>query len=362
MAKVLHAADFHLDSAFRALPEEQARLRRQESRELPGRLVDWANDHGAQLMLLAGDLFDSDQLYSQTAQMLAQALSRFRGTVVIAPGNHDWLSAVSPYRQPIWPDNVHIFLGRGIERLVLPELQCTVYGAAFTAPEEPESGLRGFYAQPDGSARIMVLHGDMGSRESRYRPLTPEEIAATGLDYLALGHVHAPSAMNRAGNTVWAYPGCPQGRGFDELGERGFLFGDVEPGRVDMRFVPFAGRRYESLTVDVSGGDALDAIRRSLPPDTSRDIYRIRLTGETAEPLTLAPLERALSGEFFRLELRDDTRLRRDLWDRCGDDTLRGLFLGQLRREYDGADPRRQKEIEQAVRFGLAAMDNTIDS
>lgn len=168
--------------------------------------------------------------------------------------------------------------------------------------------------------------------------------------------------MNRAGSTVWAYPGCPQGRGFDELGERGFLFGDVEPGRVDMRFVPFAGRRYESLTVDVSQGDALDAIRRSLPPDTSRDIYRIRLTGETAEPLTLAPLERALSGEFFRLELRDDTRLRRDLWDRCGDDTLRGLFLGQLRREYDGADPRRQKEIEQAVRFGLAAMDNTIDS
>ena len=59
MAKVLHAADFHLDSAFRSLPEEQARLRRQESRELPGRLVDWANDHGAQLMLLAGDLFDS---------------------------------------------------------------------------------------------------------------------------------------------------------------------------------------------------------------------------------------------------------------------------------------------------------------
>ena len=106
MAKVLHAADFHLDSAFRSLPEEQARLRRQESRELPGRLVDWANDHGAQLMLLAGDLFDSDRLYSQTAQMLAQALSRFRGTVVIAPGNHDWLSAASPYRQPIWPENV----------------------------------------------------------------------------------------------------------------------------------------------------------------------------------------------------------------------------------------------------------------
>ena len=204
----------------------------------------------------------------------------------------------------------------------------------------------------------MVLHGDPETPSSPYNAISPGQIEASGLDYLALGHVHAPSAMNRAGNTVWAYPGCPQGRGFDETGERGFLFGDVEPGRVDMRFVPFAGRRYESLTVDVSGGDALDAIRRSLPPDTSRDIYRIRLTGETAEPLTLAPLERALSGEFFRLELRDGTRLRRDLWDRCGDDTLRGLFLRRLRQEYDAADPRRQKEIEQAVRFGLAAMDN----
>ena len=75
-------------------------------------------------------------------------------------------------------------------------------------------------------------------------------------------------------------------------------------------------------------------------------------------PLTLPALEQALSGGFFQLELADDTRLRRDLWDRCGDDTLRGLFLRRLRREYDAADPRRQKEIEQAVRFGLAAMDN----
>jgi len=101
-----------------------------------------------------------------------------------------------------------------------------------------------------------------------------------------------------------------------------------------------------------------EAIRRRLPPDTSRDIYRIRLTGETAEPLTLPALEQALSGGFFQLELADGTRLRRDLWDRCGDDTLRGLFLRRLRQEYDAADPRRQKEIEQAVRFGLAAIDN----
>ena len=76
MAKILHTADFHLDSAFTALPEEKARLSRQEARQLTDRLVDYANDHGVELLLLAGDLFDSDQLYGQTAQELARSLAR----------------------------------------------------------------------------------------------------------------------------------------------------------------------------------------------------------------------------------------------------------------------------------------------
>ena len=354
MLKVLHGADFHLDSPFSGLKPDAAARRRGEQRELLARLTDLAREREADLVLLSGDLLDGDLVFRETVQALARALGEIPCPVFLAPGNHDWYGPQSPYAALEWPGNVHLFTGPELGAVRLPELGCTVWGAAFCAPRQSASPLRGFHAPAEG-VQLAVLHGEVAA-QGDYGPISEEDIAASGLDYLALGHVHAPSAMNRAGNTVWAYPGCPQGRGFDELGERGFLFGDVEPGRVDMRFVPFAGRRYESLTVDVSGGDALDAIRRSLPPDTSRDIYRIRLTGETAEPLTLAPLERALSGEFFRLELRDDTRLRRDLWDRCGDDTLRGLFLRRLRQEYDAAAPRRQKEIEQAVRFGLAAL------
>ena len=53
MVRILHAGDFHLDSAFGALTPEQARQRRAESRRMPERMVDWANDHGVQLLLLA---------------------------------------------------------------------------------------------------------------------------------------------------------------------------------------------------------------------------------------------------------------------------------------------------------------------
>ena len=73
MVRILHAGDFHLDSAFGALTPEQARQRRAESRRMPERMVDWANDHGVQLLLLAGDLFDGDDLSGDTAKLLARA-------------------------------------------------------------------------------------------------------------------------------------------------------------------------------------------------------------------------------------------------------------------------------------------------
>ena len=77
-------------------------------------------------------------------------------------------------------------------------------------------------------------------------------------------------------------PGCPEGRGFDELGEKGILAGSVGEGTAELSFVPFARRRYEILRVDVTGRDAESALRAALPESTARDSYRVIFTGETA--------------------------------------------------------------------------------
>ena len=195
MAKILHTADFHLDSAFTALPEEKARLRRQEARQLTDRLVDYANDHGVELLLLAGDLFDSDQLYGQTAQELAQSLARFRGHAVIAPGNHDFYAASSPYARLLWPENVHIFREERLQRLPFPQYGCVVYGAAFTSPDAP-AGIPGSLGPEDeGLARILLLHGEVGVRDSRYRAMTLKDVEQSGADYLALGAVGSTTLL-----------------------------------------------------------------------------------------------------------------------------------------------------------------------
>ena len=325
---------------------------------LTDRLVDYANDHGVELLLLAGDLFDSDQLYGQTAQELARSLARFRGHAVIAPGNHDFYAASNPYARLLWPENVHIFREERLQRLPFPQYGCVVYGAAFTSPDAP-AGIPGSLGPEDeGLARILLLHGEVGVRDSRYRAMTLKDVEQSGADYLALGHVHAFGGVQQAGRTFWAYPGCPEGRGFDELGDKGFLTGTVEPGQVKLTFVPFARRRYQWLTADVTGTDPLEALRRELPPHPETDIFRMVLTGETEEPPRLDALYDALSPDCFYLELQDRTTRCRDLWEHCGEDTLRGLFLRDLRQRYDAAPEEEKPRLLQAARFGLAALEN----
>ena len=354
MVKILHAADFHLDSAFGSLSEERARQRRQECRQLVGRLVDYANDHGADLMLLPGDLFDGERVYAQTAEELAAALGRFHGGVIIAPGNHDPYTHRSPYAKVLWPENVHIFTQNTMERLDFPQYGCTVYGAAFSAAEsaEPEE----FTAEGDG-VKILVLHGEVGSAGSRYRSLTTSWLERTGVDYAALGHVHEHRGVQHAGAVAYAYPGCPEGRGFDELGDKGFLFGTVDTGRADLQFVPFARRRYELLTLDVTDADAAQLAADALR-GREEDIVRLVLTGQVDAAPDTNLLTQQLAAFCWQLEVRDETRTRQDLWRGCGEDSLRGLFLANLREEYDRADAAGRAAIEQAVRFGLAAMEN----
>lgn len=359
MVKILHAADFHLDSPFRALSAQQARERRRETRESVLRLANFANAEHVELVLLSGDLFDSGEIYRETAEMLARALGGIEGRVFIAPGNHDCWDRRGPYGQVAWPENVHIFKSKEIETVELPEKNCVVYGAAFTEPECTDDLLRGFRAPQDGRLHLMVLHADVdGAR--RYNAISRGEIAESGLDYLALGHVHGFSGIQKLWNTTWAYPGCPEGRGFDECGEHGVILGSVDKGNCDLRFVSFARRRYEVLNIDVTGRDISEALEETLGSGgTAADIYRIVLTGETDEcGVDLKAIRQALEERFYRLELRDETVVARDVWARADEDSLRGLFLKNLLRRKDAAQNEEERaRIDRAARIGLAALD-----
>ncbi len=353
MLRIIHAADFHLDSPFAALSEEQAVLRRREQRQLLASLA--AEAKGADLVLLPGDLLDSGVCHAETAEALEEFLNSLPGRVFVAPGNHDYYAPESPWSRMKLGENIHIFTESQPEAVELLELGCTVWGSAFTSPRSV-GRLRSFRAAGEG-LQIMVLHGDVGGGMG-YGPVSEEEIAASGLTYLALGHIHACSGLRRSGDTFWAYPGCTLGRGFDETGEKGAVLGTLEGEECTLEFRPLTGRRYWDLKAEVTGAESLEqAALAALPPDCAGDILRLTLTGEWEEKPRLEALRQALEGRCWSLTLRDETRLTRELWQLAEEDTLRGAFLRILRRQYEAAGEEQRERITRAARYGLAALE-----
>lgn len=349
MIKFLHAADLHLDSPFASLPPDKAAARRKEQRLMVDEIVELCNEEGCGLLLLAGDLFDAEAARRDTWELLTRSLRNCKARVFIAPGNHDFYAPGSPYAET-WPETVHIFRSSEPAAVELDELDAVVWGAAFTGPDSGPL-LERFTVQDPDKWNLMVLHGDLGNPSSAYNPITREQVEASGLDYLALGHVHKAGGPQVIGGTTCAWPGCPMGRGFDETGEKGVYLGELSEKGCSVRFHPLNGRRYEILTVE-AGPDPLVSIERELPDGTERDIYRIILKGE-AEPPNLRALERALSPRFYGLTLRDETVPGRDIWAEASEDSLKGLFLKLL-------SARRTEDpglYELAARLGMAAME-----
>lgn len=355
MVRLIHAADFHLDSPFSGLTPEMAARRRGEQRQLLSRLAALARERQADAVLLSGDLLDTGRAFRETVEALSGALGETGCPVFIAPGNHDFYESRSPYAAFSWPDNVHIFSTPEPEAVELPGKACAVWGAAFPAAHLERSPLAGFHARSDGKVHIMVLHGEPEGGRS-YGPVLKADIAQSGLDYLALGHVHQYGGLQKEGSTFWAYPGCPEGRGFDELGQKGVVYLEVDKGICRAEFVPLCRRKYEILTVDLTGrDDPRSAVLAGLPQGAEQDIYRVLLTGERTGALDLEALERELAPRFYALTLRDNTRPAREAWSRLEEDTLTGLFLREMDR-LCRAEPENQV-YQMAVRFGLAALE-----
>ena len=361
MVKILHLADFHLDSPMDALPPAKATERRAELRETIMRAVQLANETGVQIILIPGDLFDGASVFYETAEAVSRELAKARARVFIAPGNHDYYAPGSIYTSIRWSDNVHVFTSQKIERVQVPELGLSVYGAAFTAPACDMGLLRGFRADPDDIS-IMVMHGDVGQLNSRYNPIGIIDIQESGLDYLALGHVHAFSGIQRVGTTAYAYPGCIEGRGFDELGDKGAIVGIVSKGNSEFTFLPLARRRYLSLDLNITGlakAEIVERIINGFGHGSERDIVRIILKGEQEmNDAVSVDIENEVRDAFYHVLVHDETRIKQDLWQDSDSDTLRGQFLRRMKEELDKAqDDARREEIELAVRFGIAAIE-----
>lgn len=337
--KILHTADWHLDSPFTGFPERQRTLLKEEQRKLPGRIADLCRREDCDMLLLAGDIFDGIPS-RETVENLKEVLASCGVPVLVSPGNHDFCGSGSPWLEENWPSNVFVFTG-GLESVTILGLDIRVYGAGFQSMD-CGSLLEDFQAEGEEKYCIAVLHGDPTQKNSPYNPITNAQVRDSGLNYLALGHIHKAGAF-RSGNTLCAWPGCPMGRGWDETGEKGVCIVTLSD-EVTVQAVSLEGLRFHDLEVDI-GSDAASALEDALPAVPGNDFYRITLTG--CGTVELEDLKQQFAA-FPNLELRDQTEALTDIWGDTDEDSLEGLYFSMLRKAMEG-DP------ENAHRIQLAA-------
>ena len=362
--KLIHVADLHLDSKLnRHLDEKRARERRNELLVTFQRLVEYGAEQGVEGILIAGDLFDVAKV-SATARNAVLAAMKEHPDIIFyyLRGNHDadaFLQEVLDIEGKL-PENLRLFGKEWTSHELTGKdgTQVVITGAEMDGENKDKLALSLLLDQR--KINIVMLHGQevetAGKRDAEVIPL--REYKNRGIDYLALGHVHAPKLEKLDARGVYAYAGCLEGRGFDECGPRGFYLLTLQEGQLQADFVPFAQRVMWELHVDVSSGipisnavmttnentisnavmtsnDAIACIREALKEKKIRpkDLVKVILTGEVdlQAEFDESYIAKYFEGSLYFVKVVDKTTARIDYERYAKDASLKGEYIRKVK-------------------------------
>jgi DNA repair exonuclease SbcCD nuclease subunit len=165
-------------------------------------------------------------------------------------------------------------------------------------------------------------------------------LAGKGIDYLALGHEHSYRCEALDARGVWCYSGCPEGRGYDECGEKGVVLLTLTEDATapsgahgESRFLPIAHRTLHHVCVSVTQEDNERTLTARVLQQTAqlpaKDIVLVELIGEiSAEPgLDPQGAAIALRERFYAARLDNHTALVLDPTEYLHDISLKGEFI-----------------------------------
>jgi DNA repair exonuclease SbcCD nuclease subunit len=380
MLRLLHTADVHLGARHADLGDAAAAQRERQFAAFVAS-VDLAIAEKVDLFLVAGDLFDSNVQPRRSVERVAAELGRLakaRIRSVLVPGTHDVYDRSSVYRAYDLPA---LAGNRPTEDLVtvltperpwvhLPALDAVVHGPVFATKRAPYSPLRDLaaVATPPATWKIGLLHAAVaipGRTEHDEVVVTPDEIGASGLDYLALGHWHSAQVARSKGVT-YAYAGAPEPVAVDQdragkvlvvtLEERDGQH-VVEPTEHVVGRTTFQRLEIDAATLDTQPA-LVDRLRKAANPDQVLDV---RLIGVRPDALDIVPaeVEEALRGAFLRVRVRDQSRPALSDGPLPPPETIAGTFIrnvesriAELEASPDDLAAREAAELRDVLRIG----------
>ncbi len=371
---LLHTADVHLGASFPYLGSKGKDHRRQVA-ETFSRMVDEALSRRVDLFIVAGDLFHTKAPGRSTVEWAVASLRRLGEagiTVAVAPGTHDHDGPDSVWRLVPFEQRVpglQLLVGQeGVVEKSLPGLGVTLVARPNATNASPESPLSGLAGRGRGGLVVGVAHGSVVLGDTIGRsdfPIAPDEIASSGLHYLALGHWHKAADYSRGGVPA-CYSGAPAALYPKAAGAGQALLATLTESGAEVEPLAVGRCRAESLTwrvEDFPDASVLEAaLLERADPNLMLDV---KLTG--LKPLgrlwgteTLQEVEASIASQFYFLRLSDEVRPRidEDALGRYPEATVAGRYIRNMAERANGAQTDEERRIvEEALQLGLALLE-----
>ena len=295
--RFVHAADLHLDSPFIGIrstaPENVGNALYAATFKAYAHIIDLCISERVDALLVAGDIYDGADRSLRAQRSFIEGLERLHNAGIrsfVCHGNHDPLDGWEA--QLAYPPSCHRF-GREWESApILEEApdRAVVHGVSYPRREVKRNLARRLRDIDPNPFSVGLLHANVGGdpNHESYAPCTLDDLAKSGVDYWALGHVHTRRVLQDRAPTV-VFPGNPQGRNPSETGARGVYLVEIDDSRtanLDFRAVDTV--RWERHAIDISAFETeqqlLDALhegmQRLLENSEGRSVVaRITLTG-----------------------------------------------------------------------------------
>lgn len=353
--KFLHTSDLHIGSALTSrLSQDKIRERKGELMRTFEGMIEEAVYQRAVAFIIAGDMFDTQKITRTTVERVLRAIEKYPTLdFLYLTGNHE-KNALIEYGITL-PKNLKIF-GDGWTYFD--------YGTVCVAGRSEIS--EGMFSELDleyGKTNIVVLHGALADGKSGGEIIGRRELEGKRITYLALGHYHSYSEHQIADGGIAVYSGTPEGRGFDEVGKKGFVMIDTDGRSTRHAFIPFAKRTLHIIDVDLEGArtrrDVDERVDASLENIKRDDLVRVRLVGKRTPELFIddGAIVSRWESYFYHFEVKDETGLRIDPEEYKYDRSLKGEFIRLVSTRAELSD----EEKDKIIKTGLAALMGEID-
>ena len=295
--RFLHTADWQLGMTRHFLNGEAQPRYSAARRDAVAGLGELARRTDAEFVVVAGDVFEHNQLAPREVSQSLEAMRAIGVPVYLLPGNHDPLDASSVYTSALFvaecPDNVVVLDRAGVHD-VRPGLQIVAAPWRSKAPTTDLVGDVLADLPADGVTRVVVGHGgvdilDPGKDKPSLIRLAPVEaaLARGAVHYVALGDKHSRMKVGSSGR-VW-YSGSPEVTNYDDI--------ESDPGHVLVVDIDEADPRREvRVSSERVGRWRFVTLRRSV--DNDRDVADLDINLDLLDDKERTVVRLALTGSL----------------------------------------------------------------